>query len=319
MSNRKRILVNSSASVKEQFKSFLIAKKAKGLADKTLATYEQHLSAIGKHLDLMTSVENLNTNDLESMVSSMRDDGLAPNTIKSYTNTLKSFFSWCNEEGITNLTITRYKAEETVKETYTDNELEILLKKPNLRKCKFSEYRNWVIICLLVNNGCRAASVRNIKIKDLDLEGRIIYLRHTKNKKTQIIPLCDTLCVTLKEYLRIRNGEADEYLFPNEFGEQLSENGLRCTIAKYNKKRGVQKTSLHMFRHTFARKYLVDCGGNAFTLQHLLGHSTLDMTKHYCAIFDADISKNFENYSPLAQIQNKKSKVAMKSKKTKTA
>ena len=35
------------------------------------------------------------------------------------------------------------------------------------------------------------------------------------------------------------------------------------------------------FRHTFARKYLLDCGGNAFTLGKLLGDSAPDITKHY--------------------------------------
>ena len=69
------------------------------------------------------------------------------------------------------------------------------------------------------------------------------------------------------------------------------------------KRRGVAKTSLHMFRHTFARKYLVDCGGDAFTLQRLMGHSILKMTKHYCSIFDADIAKNYDRFSPLANIQ----------------
>lgn len=47
----------------------------------------------------------------------MRDAGLAANSIKSYTRTLKSFFSCCNAEGITR---PLYKTEETVKETYTD-------------------------------------------------------------------------------------------------------------------------------------------------------------------------------------------------------
>ena len=320
MSLRKRISAKSSASAEEEFKRFIIAKMAKGLADKTLKTYQQHLSAISKHLDLRQSIEKLNTNNLEQMIVSMREAGLSSNTIRSYTRTMKSFLSWCNEEGITDLTIPLYKAEETIKETYSDSELKALLKKPDTRHCKFSEYRNWVIINLLINNGCRAATVRNIKNRDVDLQNRIIYLRHTKNKKSQSIPLCDSLCSTFKEYLRIRGGNDYDYLFPNEFGEQLSENGLRCSIAKYNRKRGVEKTSLHMFRHTFARKYLVDCGGNAFTLQHLLGHSTLDMTKHYCAIFDADIAKNYDQFSPLAQIQkNNSKKISMKRKPVRTS
>ena len=117
--------------------------------------------------------------------------------------------------------------------------------------------------------------------------------------------------------MRVRGGEDCDYLFPNESGEQLKEYALRSSIARYNNRRGVQKTSIHSFRHTFARKYLVDCGGNAFTLQRLLGHSTLDMTKHYCAIFDADIVKNYDNFSPLAQLKSNSNKIKMDRNRTK--
>ena len=65
---RKRISVNSSVSFGEVFKSFLLSKKAEGLAEKTLATYQQHLSAIGKHLDLSMNINELNTNHLEEMI-----------------------------------------------------------------------------------------------------------------------------------------------------------------------------------------------------------------------------------------------------------
>ena len=64
----------------------------------------------------------------------------------------------------------------------------------------------------------------------------------------------------------------------------------------------VKKTGIHLFRHTFARKYLQDCGGNAFTLQRLLGHSTLAMSKRYCNIYDSDISRDFDMFSPLEQL-----------------
>ena len=299
-----KIQMRTSKTVAEIFEDFIMTRKAKGLSDKTLLSYQSHFKSIQRHLNVDVSIEDLSNDDLENMIASMRDSGLAANSISSYVRALKSFLSWCNDEDITDLNVPRYKSEETIKETYSDAELERLLKKPNMRKCAFSEYRTWVIINLLVNNGTRASTVRNIKNKDVDLENLVIYLRHTKSKKSQVIPLCSELCFILKEYMRIRGGGEDDFLFPTENGEQLKEYGLRSSIARYNNRRWVSKTSIHTFRHTFARKYLVDCGGNAFTLQRLLGHSTLDMTKHYCAIFDSDITKNYDNFSPLSQIKS---------------
>ena len=97
-------------------------------------------------------MNRLNSQDLEDMILSMREEGLSASSINSYTRTLKVFFSWCNEEGHSNLNIKLYKAPETVKEVYTDEELMILLKKPEAN-CNFCEYRNWVIINFLLNSG----------------------------------------------------------------------------------------------------------------------------------------------------------------------
>lgn len=114
--------MDSSVLIRNQFKSFLLSKKAYGTADKTLATYEQHFSAISKHLDVNKPIDFLCKKDLQKMIADMRDAGLSANTIRSYTRTMKSFLSWCNEEGITDLNIPLYKAEETIKETYSDSE-----------------------------------------------------------------------------------------------------------------------------------------------------------------------------------------------------
>ena len=311
MKKGNKIVIQVSISVADTFADFMLSRKAKGLSEKTLITYNQHLSAIGKHLDVSIPIDELTKQDLEEMISSMRDAQLASNSIKSYTRTLKSFFSWCNEQGITRLNIPLYKAEETVKETYSDAELAALLKKPDIRKATFAEYRDWVIINFLLNCGSRAATVRAIQIRDVDLDGGMVFYRHTKNRKAQVIPLCSAMVAILREYLRHRGGEAADYLFCTETGSQLTENGLRQSIARYNTRRGVQKTSIHLFRHTFARKYLIDCGGDAFTLQKLLGHSTLAMTKHYCAIFDADLTKNYDNFSPLAQLKSNSTRIKM--------
>lgn len=300
-----------SATIEETFSDFIISRKTKGLAEKTLQSYQSQFQAVARHMDVKMDIGMLQKADLDAMIISMRDASLSPNSINSYTRTLKSFFSWCNEQGITRLNIPLYKAEETVKETYSDAELAALLKKPDIRKATFAEYRDWVIINFLLNCGSRAATVRAIQIRDVDLDGGMVFYRHTKNRKAQVIPLCSAMVAILREYLRHRGGEAADYLFCTETGSQLTENGLRQSIARYNTRRGVQKTSIHLFRHTFARKYLIDCGGDAFTLQKLLGHSTLAMTKHYCAIFDADLTKNYDNFSPLAQLKSNSTRIKM--------
>ena len=289
----------------EIFTLYLASAAGRGVKDKTLQTYKQHFHSISKRMDVTVPMDCLNASDLDNMILKMREEGLSDCSINSYTRTLKVFFSWCNEEGHSNLNIKLYKAAETVKEVYTDDELLALLKKPEAN-CNFCEYRNWVIINFLLNSGCRAATVRNIQNQDVDLPRKQIVLRHTKNGKVQVIPLCSSMVAILRDYMVVRGGSGSDYLFCNEFGNLLTENALRLAIVRYNTARGVQRTSIHAFRHTFARKYLVDCGGDAFSLQRLMGHSTLKMTRHYCNLYNDDIIESHEQRSPLTHLTKSK-------------
>ena len=295
-------------TLESAFKEFTVSQAAKGVKDKTLKTYHSHFRVASKHLDVGMTFEELTKSHLDYMIVSMRESGLAHNSISSYVRVMKTFLTWCNGEGYTYLTLPNYKQVETVKEVYTDEELAALLKRPPADS-QFCEYRNWVIVNFLLNCGCRAATIRNIQIRDVFLMERQVVFRHTKNGKVQVIPLCSRMVNVLCGYMNVRAGAGEDYLFCDEYGDMLTENALRLAIARYNRQRGVEKTSLHLFRHTFARKYLVDCGGDAFTLQKLLGHSTLKMTKHYCAIYDADIAKNFDRLSPLTQFSQSREKL----------
>ena len=207
--------------VEQYFSLFLSSAAARGVKDKTLQTYKQHFHSISKRMDVTVPMDCLNASDLDNMILKMREEGLSDCSINSYTRTLKVFFSWCNEEGHSNLNIRLYKAAETVKEVYTDDELLVLLKKPEAN-CNFCEYRNWVIINFLLNSGCRAATVRNILNQDVDLARKQIVLRHTKNGKVQVIPLCSSMVAILRDYIVVRGGGGNDYLFCNEFGDLLS-------------------------------------------------------------------------------------------------
>lgn len=285
-------------TIDELFEDFINSKRANGTKNKTLQTYSQHFHTISKDLATDMKISELSKKDLERCILALKARGISSNSVRSYTATLQSFFSWLNEEGYTNLRVKLFKGEETVKDTYTDAELSKLLIKPDTKKCSFSEYRNWVIINLLLNSGCRASTIRNILIKDVDLENSVIRYRHTKNGSSQIVPLCQEMKRILKDYMRARGGQLSDFLFPSEKDTQITENGLSEAIRKYNRARGITKTSIHLFRHSYAERYL-KAGGNAFNLQKILGHSTLDMTKHYCRIYDKELVKNYDAFSPL--------------------
>ena len=219
-------------TIANTFEDFLNARKAKGIADKTIKTYTGQFKAIAHHVDVNMSIENLNKAHLEQMIISMRssDKHISPNTIATYARFFRVFLSWCHEEGLTNVTMQKYKEVETIKETYTDDELEKLLKKPNMSKCKFTEYRDWAIINLLVNSGCRASSIRHIENKDVDLSAKMITLRHNKSKRIQVLPLCTAMVSVLKEYMKIRGGEATDYLFPN--GKHIDDPSLDAFLGQ---------------------------------------------------------------------------------------
>ena len=104
------------SSVSEYFDLYLSSAAARGVKDKTLQTYKNHFRSIAKRMDVTVPMNRLNSQDLEDMILSMREEGLSASSINSYTRTLKVFFSWCNEEGHSNLNIKLYKAPETVKE-----------------------------------------------------------------------------------------------------------------------------------------------------------------------------------------------------------
>ena len=85
--------------------------------------------------------------------------------------------------------------------------------------------------------------------------------------------------------------------------EFLNVPSLQGAIRRYNLSRGVSKTSLHLFRHTFAKNYIL-VGGGMVQLQSILGHSSLDMTRKYTNLYGSDIVKDFERLNPLNNILN---------------
>ena len=131
----------------------------------------------------------------------------------------------------------------------------------------------------------------------------MVTLSHTKNKSAQILPLPPSLVSILKEYIRYRQGSDGDYLFSNNVGKKLLSHSASQAIADYIRSRGISKTSVHLMRHSFARNWVL-VGGDVFKLQKQLGHSTLEMSRRYANIYDADLQKDTDQFNLLEKLKN---------------
>lgn len=245
------------------------------------------------------------TQDLiNSYILSLKER-LKPQTVNSYVFKVSPIIKYGIRRGYIkdNIEFTHVIEQDYIKEIYTKEELENLLKQPNTDN--FNEYRSWVIINVLLATGIRALELRELQIKDVNLEQGIITLNHTKNRKARVIPIPTSLNLILDSYLRIRNATSEETVFCNIYGEPLNRTTLQCSIVKYCKKRGVQKHSLHLFRHTFIT-LSVQKGMSPLLLKRITGHSDFKMLNKYYQYNPVDLVNIVDEFNPLEQFKAKK-------------
>jgi len=299
---------SNNISLKEAFEKFIVFKKVSNVAEETVLYYEDCLKYFGQFYDVNLPCKTVKQEIFYGYVQHLQSKNIKPVTINTYLRGLRVILYYFMELGyISRYKITLLKTDKEIKETYTDNEIDLLLKKPDINKCDFWEYRTWVMINYVLGTGNRVSTIVNVKNEDIDFNAGMIALRKVKNRRQQFIPLSSTLSKILKEYLIYRKGTPDDYLFCNSFGEQLAKRGAQTAIRRYNTNRGVMKTSVHLFRHTFAKKWILN-GGDIFRLQKILGHSSLDIVKEYVNMYGTDLQKQFDEFNPLDNIARNNNK-----------
>ena len=295
----------TNLTLNQAFEMYLKKCKVRNLSDKTILSYKQINKRFFDFCDPRKRLSTITEDTIDDYILWLRDEvRIKDVTINTYLRTLRAFLYYCMDCGyMESFKIQLCKIEKPIKQTYSDEELERLLEKPNLRKCTFAEYKTWVFENYLLATANRIRTALNVRICDVDFSSGFIVLRKTKNRKQQVIPLSESLSAILQEYLEIRGGEPEDYLFCNDYGKQSAVRTYQQLVHNYNIKHNVNKTSCHLFRHTFAKHWIIN-GGDIFRLQKIMGHSTLDMTKEYVTLFGNDLQIDFERFNPLDTIKH---------------
>lgn len=300
MQRRRKPKVKGMKDIKivEAIKHFNEENRAKNLSNYTLDTYRIHLNDFIRRMDLEEcSTAFLGIDIYNWYIEDLQEEGKKQDTtIASYCRTIRVFMYWLmDNDYMDNVNISIPKYQKTIKKTYTEEELTILLEKPS-KECSEVEYLSWVFINLCISTGLRLSSLLSLRVNQYNKKEKTIDVNYTKNNRAKVVFINDEMANILNKYISLFELKENDYFFATAEGTQLKRRSIQDYVAKYNRKRGIEKTSIHLFRHTFAKNYY-KMTKDIYSLCNLLGHSTISTTENYLRDLGLD-SENSTVYNP---------------------
>jgi site-specific recombinase XerD len=170
------------------------------------------------------------------------------------------------------------------------------------RKCynrRRTALRDKAIILTLLDSMMRVTEMCKMLRSNTDLKGGKIKIKG-KGDKWRIVPISSETADAIWHYLAVRPETKPRFVdlvFLTVAGRPLDRNAAGKILRQLGQKVGVH-THPHKFRHTGATQFLRN-GGNAFTLQTILGHSTMEMVRRYVHLAEVDIEEAHRRASPV--------------------
>jgi len=169
--------------------------------------------------------------------------------------------------------------------------------------------RDYTIMILLVDTGLRVSELTRLKVDDINLERRILKV-WGKGARERVVPFGVRAQRALLRYVNFHRPEPAMPLtrefFLTESGQPLKARRVQAIIKRYGEKAGIKgiRCSPHTLRHTAAVMWIRN-GGDVFSLQQILGHSTLEMVRVYVNLAQSDVEAAHRRYSPADNIDLK--------------
>ena len=169
--------------------------------------------------------------------------------------------------------------------------------------------RDEALLLFLLDSGLRVSEVCSLRLRDVDHSSRRCTVQGKGDKRRDVY-FSATTAKALWKYLQEETREDDSPLFLSDrgrdAGEALTKSGLFQLVRRLGKAAGVDavRCSPHTFRHSFAVMFLRN-GGNSFSLQQFLGHTSLTMTQRYVALAEADMQNQHRQFSPVEGLKRK--------------
>jgi len=288
-------------------------------------TVEDYKRTYKKFLDFTGAdypIDEITPRHVESFLAGARSTKggeLSSKSLHNYYVGLSSLWTWCEEEGLVKQNIFEKlkppSVTQKIIEPFTENDIHAMMRslsrsKPYTRAGRTlsdheipNQERNRAMLLLLLDTGLRASEACALTIADVDVQGGMIKVRHGKGDKERRVPFSPRTGQALWRYLaRRKEVRQDDPLLAKRNGDFLSRTELAVAIRFIGQRAGVASCHPHRFRHTFAIFYLRN-GGDPYTLQEILGHSSMEMVKKYLRIAQVDLESAHRRASPVDRLR----------------
>ena len=271
--------------------SFLAAKRVEGCSSKSLRYYE---STINNMLFALNKpVKHITTDDLRQYLDKYQQkNGASKATIDNIRRILSSFFTWLEEENIILKSpvrrIHKVKTKTTVKETYSDEALEMM-------RDHCGSIRDLAIIDLLASTGMRVGELVGLNRADIDFINResIVFGKGDKERKVYFDARTK---IHLNNYLDTRTDENPAlFVSLQKPNDRLQISGVEIRLRVLGHKLKIPRVHPHKFRRTLATM-AIDKGMPIEQVQHLLGHQNVDTTLQYAMVNQNNVKNSHRKY-----------------------
>ncbi|WP_195539160.1 site-specific tyrosine recombinase/integron integrase [Eubacterium maltosivorans] len=271
--------------------AFLAAKRIEGCSEKSLTYYKTTIEAMQKKVD--KSIQTIETEDLRTYLTEYQKEKRSSKvTIDNIRRILSSFFAWLEDEDYIIKSpvrrIHKVKAALTIKETYTDENLETM-------RDNCVELRDLALIDMLASTGMRVGELVLLNRRDINFEERECVV-FGKGSKERMVYFDARTKIHLQNYLDSRTDD-NPALFVSLKApyDRLKIGGVEVRLRNLGKQLGINKMHPHKFRRTLATM-AIDKGMPIEQLQQLLGHQRIDTTLQYAMVKQSNVKIAHRKY-----------------------
>lgn len=283
--------------------SFLIEQQIRGNTPKTVRYYTLCLDFFARFVGADTELDTLTVSTLKGYYIALVGRGISSVSVQSYIRGLRAFCSWCFHEDMLPVDLSAKfhlpKAQRKTVDVLTDTEVIRLMACFSLRNT--IQLRNACICSLMLDCGLRLHEVVSLTLDRLHIaDGYAIV--DGKGNKQRVVPLGDHSRKLLLRYLARRPAVVrTSAVFLQRDLSPVTDNTLRLMFRRLKIQSAIPRLRAHLLRHTFATSFLQQ-GGDMYTLQQILGHTSLEMVKRYVHFTPEKLRSNHAKYSPLDRL-----------------